>query len=149
MRIGTVMIVAAAMAAASPAGAQDISQFGWLAGAWATEVDGRWAEEWWTPPRGGILIGAGITGKGATADFFEHMRIMADGAGRITFYGSPKGAPAVAFALVRSGAGEAVFENPAHDYPQRVHYRREKEILVVSVSMIDGSKAESWRYKRR
>ncbi|WP_380878163.1 DUF6265 family protein [Sphingomonas sp. DBB INV C78] len=148
MRMIAIM-AALGLFAASPAAAQDAASLTWMAGGWVTEADGRWTEEWWTPPRGGIMIGAGLTGKGDKADFFEHMRIMPDKGGTLAFFGMPRGAPAVAFRLVRSGPTEAVFENSAHDFPQRVHYRLEREMLVATVSTIDGAKAETWRYKRR
>ncbi|MGS1017297.1 DUF6265 family protein [Allosphingosinicella humi] len=135
-----------ALAAAAPTGT--VADLGWLSGAWVSRNGDAWTEEWWTPPRGGIMIGAGFSGRGETATSFEHMRIMADKAGTIAFYGMPGGTPAVAFPLVLSSKDEAVFENPAHDYPQRIRYRMEGETLVATVSLIDGSRAESWRYRR-
>jgi hypothetical protein len=47
------------------------------------------------------------------------------------------------------GRGEAVFENPHHDFPQRIVYRREGKALIATVSLNDGSNAMSWRYRRR
>lgn len=149
MKIGAAVLAWVLLGAGSAPAADEVDLPGWMAGAWATQAAGRWAEEYWTPPRGGIMIGAGITGQGDAADFFEHMRIMADPDGWLAFFGMPRGAPAVAFRLVRSGSSEAVFENPTHDYPQRIAYRREREMLVATVSMIDGSRAETWWYKRR
>jgi hypothetical protein len=49
---------------------------------------------------------------------------------------------------VKSGIGEAVFENPTHDYPQRISYRMEGETLVATTSLMDGSQAQNWRYRR-
>lgn len=135
-----------ALAAAAPVGT--VAHLSWLSGAWVSRIGDAWTEEWWTPPRGGIMIGAGFSGRGETATSFEHMRIMKDEGGKVAFYGMPGGGPPVAFPLVRKGEGEAVFENPAHDYPQRISYRMEGETLVATVSLIDGSKAESWRYRR-
>lgn len=134
------------MAAAGPgAGVVDLA---WLSGSWVSREGDRWTEEWWTPPRGGIMIGAGFSGRGESASSFEHMRIMAGEDGRVAFFGMPGGAPAVRFPMVSGGPGEAVFENPAHDYPQRIRYRLEGETLVATVSLIDGTKAESWTYRR-
>ena len=119
----------------------------WLAGGWQTDVGERWTEEWWTPPRSGMMIGGGLSGRGDRATSFEHMRIaVADG--RLTFYGMPGGTPAVPFSLARSSEHELVFENPAHDYPQRIVYRLEGNTLVATTSLIDGSQPQSWRYAR-
>ena len=131
------------------ANTRDISSLAWLSGAWSQKgAEGRWAEEYWTPPRGHIMIGAGLSGRTGTTRSFEHMRIVADSEGRIAFYGMPGGAPAVAFPLVKQEAKLVVFENPAHDFPQRISYRLDGKQLVATVSKIDGSGAESWTYDR-
>ena len=55
----------------------------------------------------------------------------------------------MAFALAEHGAAHATFENAAHDYPQRITYARDGETLTATISLIDGSKAMRWTYKRR
>lgn len=145
----TVAMLAMMLVGGTPAWAAGEDPPGWLAGSWATSEDGgRWTEEYWTPPRGGIMIGAGISGRGDRAISFEHMRIMAGADGRLAFFGMPGGAPAVAFPLVRSGPDEMVFENAGHDFPQRIRYRREGDAVIATVSLIDGSRAQNWRYRR-
>lgn len=143
-----IFTLAAGLALSAQAPAQEVEDLAWLSGAWVARDGDRWTEEWWTPPRGGIMIGAGFSGRGDTAGGFEHMRIMADKEGRIAFYGMPGGAPAVRFPLVEGGQGEAVFENPAHDHPQRIRYRLEGETLTATVSLLDGSRARSWTFRR-
>jgi hypothetical protein len=54
---------------------------------------------------------------------FEFLRIEAR-EGRLAYLASPGGRPATRFELVRSAEGEAVFENLAHDFPKRIHYRK-------------------------
>lgn len=139
---------AAGLALSAQAPAPEVEDLGWLSGAWVARDGDTWTEEWWTPPRGGIMIGAGFSGRGDKAGAFEHMRIMADESGTVAFYGMPGGAPAVRFPLVRGGKGEAVFENPAHDHPQRISYRLDGQALVATVSLMDGSRAQSWTFKR-
>ena len=137
------------LAALAAVNISDISSLSWLGGAWMQKgAEGRWAEEYWTPPRGHIMIGAGLTGQDKTTRSFEHMRIVADGQGRIAFYGMPGGATAIAFPLVRQEPNSVSFENPAHDFPQRISYRLDGKQLVATVSKIDGSGAESWTYDR-
>jgi hypothetical protein len=141
-----------------------IEQLDWLAGHWEEMVDEgphswSWTVETWTPPRGGVMLGTNLSGKGfqhamtldmgSTADSYEFMRIAYGEDGAVYFYASPGGAPASAFKLVRADAGEAVFENAAHDYPQRVAYRRDGDTLTGTISLIDGSRTRSWRFRRR
>ncbi len=51
-------------------------------------------------------------------------------------------------ALLGAVALTALFANAAHDYPQRIRYWREGETLNAEISLLDGSKAMRWQYKR-
>lgn len=130
---------------ASPVLAAD---FAWMTGCWEEKTGTRWTEECWTVPRGGMLMGSGRTGEGADVKSYEFMRIAPDADGVPVFWGSSGGKTPVPFRLVREGAGEAVFENPAHDYPVRVRYWREGETLNAETLGADGKNAMTWRYAR-
>ena len=134
------------LAAAAPA--HEASDLGWMSGRWISETDGRWTEESWTRPRAGMMLGTGRSGRGAELRDWEFMRIAPDAEGVLAFWGSPKGAAGVPFRLASLTAGEAVFENRSHDYPQRIVYRRDGKALIATVSLADGSNAASWRYRR-
>ena len=60
-----------ALAGAVPA-PPSVSQLGWLEGAWTSESKGRWTEEVWTAPRGGLILGVNRSGKGDSADNYEY-----------------------------------------------------------------------------
>jgi hypothetical protein len=77
------------------------------------------------------------------------MRIAVETDGKLTFWGSPGGKPPVPFRLARSGPNRLEFENPAHDYPTRITYRREGERLTATISGPNGTNPMSWRYRRR
>lgn len=130
-------------------GAERAEDLAWLAGTWlAEEADGSWTEERWATPRGGVMLGTSLSGKGGEAGWFEYMRIARGEGGRLAFHASPGGAPASAFPLVASAAREAVFENPAHDYPTRIVYRREGKVLSATIAGPGGAKARSWRFRK-
>lgn len=118
----------------------------WIAGAWSETQGTDWTEEYWTSMRGGIMIGAGRSGKGEKLNGWEQPRITRDADGSLTFWGSPGGAKPVPFRMISSGPQEIVFANPAHDYPQRVRYWREGKLLNAEISLADGSKAMRWSY---
>ena len=126
-----------------------VSRLGWLSGDWVSEGNGRWAEEQWSEPRGGLMLGLGRSGKGARAMGFEFMRIALDAGGKPVFWGSPGGSGAVPFALVEEGAHGATFANPKHDFPKRISYRRDGDRLVATVSGDEPGNAHSWSYRRR
>jgi hypothetical protein len=122
------MILAATTLAASPtesrpAAADAISRLGWISGHWCQDDGRQRIEERWLDPRGGLLLGAGRTVVDGKATAFEFLRIeVRDGA--VTLLAQPNGAPPVPFRLTASGADWGRFENPAHDFPKRVEYRR-------------------------
>jgi hypothetical protein len=122
---------------------------GWMAGTWREEKAGRIVEEQWSTSWGGAIIGTSRSGKPDKPTAFEFMRIAPDEKGVLTFYGAPGGKPAVAFPLIASGSRELIFENPAHDAPQRVRYRREGDVLIAEIAMKGGTPpVMRWRLVR-
>jgi Domain of unknown function (DUF6265) len=121
----------------------------WLSGHWAREDKdkGSWTEESWID-RGGMLVGVGISGSGATVGSYEYMRIGKDESGRTVFWGSPQGQAPVPFKMVWLSAAEVVFENPAHDFPTRISYRRADDVLTATISGPGGADAQTWVYRR-
>jgi len=120
-----------------------------LSGCWEQRSPaGQWTEECWTDTRGGVMIGSGRTGMGEGVEHWEWMRIERSTDGSVTFFGSPKGAPAVGFKATDADGRSITFVNAGHDFPQRVHYLATDAGLDAEVSLADGSKAERWSYKR-
>ena len=119
-----------------------------LAGCWEQRKGERWTEECWTGPRGGLMIGSGRIGKGDKVNHWEWMRIERGADGVLTFYGSPKGAPAVGFEATEASDQKITFVNASHDYPQRVRYVAAAGGIDAEVSLANGSKPQRWRYRR-
>ena len=120
----------------------------WMAGSWATQQsDGSWIEESWTSPRAGLMMGAGRSGKGDALEWWEHTRIeqSADG---MRFCALPKGQAGACFRATKTGANEVIFENTGHDYPTRISYRLAGKELRAEISGPNGTKPQSWRFKR-
>jgi Domain of unknown function (DUF6265) len=119
----------------------------WLAGAWDQSEGTEWSDEFWTPPRAGLMIGASRMGKGGALTVFEHTRIVRKPDGSLSFFAQPRGVPASEFPMVGSGADWIEFANPAHDYPQRIKYWREGPLLKARISLMDGGNAYEWTFK--
>ncbi|MCE9673670.1 DUF6265 family protein [Myxococcus stipitatus] len=104
--------------------ADSVSGLSWLSGEWIQRRPLNVTEEAWTQPEGGTLLGVSRAIVQGRTVFFEYMRIekRADG---LYFVAQPMGRAPSDFKLARCTAREVVFENPAHDYPQRILYRRE------------------------
>lgn len=143
-------IAAALLLMGQAAPAPTVAELGWLAGRWeATGDGGRWTEESWSAPRGGIMLGHSRAGLGDAVREFEHLRIQAGADGVPAYIAQPGGRPPVAFRLVAHDAGSATFENPAHDFPQRIRYVRSGETMIATISRLDGSTPMSWTFHRR
>jgi len=79
--------------------------------------------EQWMSPAGTSIIGMGRTVKNGKTVGFEYMRIEQKSDG-IFFIAKPsENKEETAFKLKSSTLNEAVFENPEHDFPQRVIYK--------------------------
>ena len=135
--------------AAAPGPVQDVAALGWMSGTWAVQNGEEWTEERWSPPRGGLMVGNSMTGKGDKASGFEYFRITKDEKGDINYLTQPGGQPVVAFKLTSASQGEVLFENPAHDFPTRIAYRRNGDEMVATISGPNGSNPISWTYKRK
>lgn len=119
----------------------------WMAGAWAREDAEGWADEYWTPARGGMMIGASRSGKGEKLQFWEQMRIEREADGTVVFWAVANDQKPVRFVAKAKTDSEIVFENPTHDYPQRIHYWREGKELKAEISLMDGSQAAQFSLK--
>lgn len=97
----------------------------WLAGCWKSPAGEPGTIEQWTPLAGGTMLGLSRTVDGGTTVTYEFMRIARGDAGRISFFAQPRGVAPTEFAAIRTTLTEVVFENAAHDFPQRIVYRFE------------------------
>ncbi len=132
-----------ALSFALPAAAaelDDLDALGWLAGCWEGRGGGGRNQECWMPPAGGMMLGLSrvISERGTS---FEFLRIAAHGEG-LAYLASPRGKEPVAFQLVESSDGRAVFTNPFHDFPQRLTYRRDGDSMTARV---EAQREGEWR----
>ena len=127
-----------------------IADLSWIAGDWQTAPGGRrQVEEHWTNAAGGTMMGMSRTVAGDKTVEFEYVRIeqRADG---IYYVAHPKArCPGTDFKLTKASATEAVFENPQHDFPKRIIYRKTADdSLTASIDGGEGTKAMSFAFRR-
>lgn len=130
------LLPASLLLACASAQANPFAPIEWLAGCWAQQGREAGSVEHWMAPTGGAMLGMARTLKNGRVIEFEFMQIRADVDGALSFIAQPQGRPPTEFKLLRQGKGgedsEAVFENPVHDFPQRVIYRREAADRLVA-----------------
>ena len=109
-------------AAQAPAGrAPPVTEVAWIAGCWDSTRNGQHVTEHWMAPEGGTMMGVSRTTAGGTTTEWEFL-IIRQGARGLEYVAKPSGQPEATFTAMRASANEVVFENPAHDFPQRVIY---------------------------
>ena len=95
------------------------------------------------------MMGMSRTVGGEKTVEFEYLRIeqRTDG---IYYVAHPKAqCPGTDFKLTRVSSSEAFFENPEHDFPKRIIYRRTADdALTASIDAGEGTKAMSFGYRR-
>jgi len=136
------MSVAFALLLAAQATGPDV---GWMAGDWVSCSPTAVIEERWLGPAGGGLVGVNLT-RTARGRSFEFLRVD-QGAKGFAYIASPGGRPPVEFTLAEARAGYVRFENPEHDFPKRIVYRREGDGLHAEVSG-DGGPTEAYTFIR-
>jgi hypothetical protein len=127
-----------------------LDDLAWLAGHWQGGSNGRVTEELWLPPAGGLMLGLNrVVGPEGKA-FFEYLRIEQTAEG-VFYRATPRGGATTSFKLVQSSSTTVVFENRAHDFPQRISYAMTPtdELLVTISGDVDRkTESRSWSWRR-
>jgi hypothetical protein len=106
---------------ATPAG--PVNQVRWLAGCWRRETPRLVIEEHWMPPRGGTMLGMGRTVRDDTLREYEVVLLREHGP-QLAYEAHPGDQAPATFLSELVTDSMVVFGNPAHDFPQRIGYRR-------------------------
>ena len=109
-----------AISADEPSSVEDLA---WLAGCWASVGREAGSGEQWTVPAGHTLLGISRTVVNSKTAAYEFLQIRETENGEIEYVAAPSGQAEATFLMVRLSESEVVFENPDHDFPQRIIYR--------------------------
>lgn len=99
----------------------------WLAGCWFGRNERTEFREHWMRPAGGQMMGMGRSTASGKVISYESMRIELDASGVPVFIAKPSGQPEASFKSVKFDATSIHFENPTHEFPQRVKYELKKD----------------------
>ena len=148
---GTILITYRDTASSQTAKSENpnIAQLSWLAGDWESDPGGKaQIEEHWTKPSGGSMLGMSRTVAGDQTVEYEYLRIE-QRADAIYYVAHPKArCPGTDFKLTRLSAQEALFENPEHDFPKRIIYRKGQDgSLTATIDGGEGTKEMSFPYR--
>jgi len=107
-----------------------ITAVAWLQGCWQSTAGERLVEEQWTAPRAGIMLSMGRTIRANQLIEYEWV-LLREKDGALEYEAHPSAQASAVFTSRTATADEVVFENPTHDFPQRVGYRREGDSLLA------------------
>ncbi len=124
-----------------------IDDLKWLAGDWRGKQRTATIDERWCAAAGGAMLGTSRTVNGGRMVAFEFLRIVERGP-RLIYFAQPGGRPPTEFVLVELEETRAVFENPLHDFPQRIAYERVDDQLTAEISYIDGGRPQRFDFSR-
>jgi hypothetical protein len=116
-----------------------LKTLGWLQGRWEMQTDGGTLSETWRLANDSTFQGAGYFIKNGNKDTLHRETIeLIERDGVVSYNpaveGQNGGLP-VAFRMTSNTGKSVVFENPAHDYPQKISYKMiTNDSIVASIS---------------
>jgi hypothetical protein len=126
-----VLLLAVTAHAQAPA-APTLQDFAWLAGHWRIEKPDGLIDEQWMAPAGGLMMGMARTIQAGKVREHEFTLLRQEANGDIVYVASPSKQTETTFKLTSLRDGEAVFENPQHDFPKRVIYTRKADDSLLA-----------------
>lgn len=124
-----------------------LDDLAFLAGCWEGELaDGSTIRETYTAPRGGAMLGNSQVAAAGKTLFFEFIQLAQTDTG-VAYKPSPNAKDSVAFPVAKLTGTAVVFENPAHDFPQRIAYTLEGDKLTARIERLDGEKSQTFPMK--
>jgi hypothetical protein len=147
----SVIVLASIGGRTSPASAQAAASSAtlpaWLAGCWERRTPKSLIEEQWMTPRAGTMLGFARTTRGDSLLEYEFTRIYRRG-GRLVYEAHPSGQSSAEFPGTLANDTLIAFANPAHDFPQRIQYRRVgRDSLLARIEGTMGGKVRGMDFQ--
>lgn len=125
----------------------DLKQFNWLIGKWeGKHGDGVYHEEWWSET-GGQIHGSAYISKNGSIGETEILKLhLVNGIPAYTADVKHNPKP-VSFLLTFSDEHIFVFENPQHDFPQKITYERINDnSLIATIEAISNEAVKQVKF---
>jgi hypothetical protein len=112
--------------------APSVRDLAWMSGCWEISRPNRHVVEQWSAVAGGTLIGTSRTVANDKTSDYEFLLIREGGKG-LEYVAKPSRQPEAVFTSTTVAANEVVFENPAHDFPKKISYKRTGDALIAAI----------------
>jgi hypothetical protein len=120
----------------------------WLQGCWEAVSEDRIIEEHWMAPRGDSMLGVSRTVKEGRLVGYE-LVVLREQGDQLALEAHPSGQPSAVFVSSSIGEQSVVFENPQHDFPQRIGYERQGDDLLGWIEGRQGGEARRMEFPYR
>ena len=132
--------------------ASPLEGLAFMSGCWRGQLGGSGGtiEEHYSTPTSNMIIGMTRFVRGGRTVDFEFARIEARDSS-VVLMPQPRGRPPTEFRLTSSDSISAVWENPTHDFPQRISYRRlgaDSIAAAIAGPGPNGTRTMEWRMAR-
>lgn len=121
----------------------------WLIGTWENKSAEGNLKEIWNKVNDSTYEGQSYFIKGKDTIHFEKIQLQQKGE-ELTYSPTVRGQnddQPVTFPLANASDKELIFENPKHDYPQKISYKSiSKDSLIAEISGIQSGKPSSEKY---
>jgi len=125
---------------------------GWISGYWLSCEGDREVSETWTDPRLNLMTGMNVTVRSGRVGWELSRIAPVDAApdAPFAYFAQPEGQPVTVFPVIESAPNRVVFQQAAHDFPQRVIYERSGDALDARIEgEIDGEeRVVRWRFRK-
>ena len=125
-----------------------IASVAWLQGCWQMTAGDRVVEEHWMAPRAGVMLGMGRTVRGDKLVEYETV-FLSEKDGTLAYEAHPSGQMPATFIAQTVNGTEVIFENPRHDYPQRVGYKRDGDAMLAWIDGTAGGRSRRVEFPYR
>jgi hypothetical protein len=140
----SVLVFAATIA--SQGAPSSVADLAWLSGCWRYSAGSRTITEFWLPPDGGTMLGLSRTVSGAKTVEHEFLLLRVGPRG-IEYVARPSGQAEAVFTATKVGADEVVFENPSHDFPTRITYRKTDGGVAATIDGVVKGKPRAVEFR--
>lgn len=124
-----------------------LNKLSWLAGCWSHTGAEAGSMEMWTLPAGDTMLGIARTVKNGKTVEWEHTMIRETEPGKWSYVAKPSRQPEATFPIKSITDNEVVFENPQHDFPQRIIYKRDgADGLKARIEGVSKGKEKAFDY---
>lgn len=113
----------------------------WLVGCWEllTPDKNQIVQESWGAPLSGSMLGMSRTVRDGKLIEFESIILRVE-KGKLVYEAHPSGQPTATFMSTSISDKSVIFENPKHDFPQKIGYQRDGDssLLAWIEGPVDG-----------